>query len=125
MYDGDKISHLSTSKKIISEFADIFNDEKLKIYYFGLQDQSFSKDEKEFIKKENNYNRFQIFTLKTIRANPPNDCSVASLFEPITQAGVCFKKYLEKLAEGVEAIHLSFSLEAINVNIFLFYFLKT
>jgi hypothetical protein len=116
MYDGDKISHLSTTKKIICQFADKFNDEKLKIYYFGLQDQSFSKEEKEFLKQENGRERFQVYTLKTIRAISTTESSTASLTEPITQAGVCFMKYLQKLADNVEAIHMSFSLESINVN---------
>ena len=109
LYQGDKLHQNCGTRKF---FAD--HDKKgLQILYFG--NQSISKESFEYLK--DNKEKITVMKLddlrkyKMIKSNESQPNKMA----PITQAGEYFSNELNLFKNKVDDIHLSISLEAINV----------
>lgn len=107
LYDGSKVTAKNFLRKILLDYP----NSNYKAVYFGIEDSSFSKNDLEFLKENEKY--IEIITMKKIRMKEEK----AEEFPNIrTQAGKFLNNILNEVKKGLfDHIHLSVSLEAINV----------
>jgi len=112
LYDGDKISAESMTRKLIESNKSSISKGELKVLYFGVDMGMMSEKDLDFLKE--NQDIMTIVPLKKIRKiqEIPMENTILA---PITQAGYEFQRIIKEYAKNYDYIHVSFKLEAVNV----------
>lgn len=114
LYDGSKITANNFLRKILYDYSydKQTTSTSYKTIYFCIEENKLSKRDREFVKQ--NQEIIELITIKTIRKTPELQ-EKSPNFEIITQAGRAISEFIEKYNDFCDYIHLSVSLESINV----------
>lgn len=113
LYDGSKITANNFLRKILFDYCNFKETTSYKTVYFSIEENKLSKKDQEFVKQ--NQENIELITIKTIRKTPEIQKTKLMNCDIITQAGRVISELLEKYNDLYDYIHLSVSLESINV----------
>ena len=110
LFEGDKLDQDTALKLYLSQEGE--SDEKLQVLYFGTEKYDNDNSTNKF---KNTYkDQLSFVHLDDIRKGEQPDIN-KPLGEPITQAGLAFKKRTADFLQNCDICHLAISLEVMNV----------